>query len=195
MILPRLREATGEHHRAVEALVPLASGHGPDEYLRHLAVLLGFLRPMERELAPALPWFFLGLPFADRAKSPLLASDLRALGADPDRIADCARIPQIRSTAFALGCAYVIEGSTLGGKVIERQLAREEAWFATAPRSFLGCYGDEVGPRWKAFCARLECLCAEDCAGDEAVAGAVATFESLRRWLEAEAVGARSHGM
>ncbi|RMZ59403.1 heme oxygenase [Chryseobacterium nematophagum] len=50
----------------------------------------------------------------------------------------------------ALGALYVIEGSTLGGRVIAKQLSKTEG-FENITFNFFGCYHENTGSMWKAF--------------------------------------------
>ncbi len=57
-----------------------------------------------------------------------------------------------RHADFAVGCLYTVQGSTLGGKVIHRQLA---ALLPEGGRGFFAGHADD-GAHWRLFCARLE---------------------------------------
>lgn len=52
----------------------------------------------------------------------------------------------------ALGLVYVIEGATLGGNIIKRELSKNEEIISQSSFSYFGCYGKETGLRWKLFC-------------------------------------------
>ena len=55
----------------------------------------------------------------------------------------------------ALGALYVIEGSTLGGNVIAKQLSKTEG-FDGISFHFFGCYQENTGPMWKSFKEALD---------------------------------------
>ena len=55
----------------------------------------------------------------------------------------------------ALGAFYVLEGSTLGGAVIARTLKKNQHLSDIETYNFYGCYGEEIGMRWKQFCQVL----------------------------------------
>ena len=59
------------------------------------------------------------------------------------------KIP-ILNEAEALGIIYVMEGSSLGGNVIQKQLKKNPR-FETIDFHFFGCYGDKTGENWKSF--------------------------------------------
>jgi len=62
-----------------------------------------------------------GLDEIGRRKLPLLERDLRALGIAPCAVRPPA--PRLPDAAAALGALYVLEGATLGGRVIHRHVA------------------------------------------------------------------------
>ncbi|WP_143883814.1 biliverdin-producing heme oxygenase [Chryseobacterium binzhouense] len=56
----------------------------------------------------------------------------------------------ISNESEALGALYVIEGSTLGGNVIAKQLSKTEG-FEDISFYFFGCYQEKTGTMWKSF--------------------------------------------
>jgi heme oxygenase len=187
-ILARLRRETAEQHARVEAMLPLLdAGLTRDAYRRVLAAFYGYHRPLEPALWSAPGLDALGLRAAERRKVPLLERDLRALGLDAAALSvlpDCARLPDVGTLPRAVGCLYVLEGATLGGRVIERRLARTLGVDAARGGAFFASYGERVGPMWVAYRAAAARYAEEG--GDEnaVVAAAVETFASLARWLE-----------
>ena len=187
-ILARLKRETAEQHARVEAMLPLLdAGLTRDAYRRVLAAFYGFHRPLEPALWSAPGLAALGLHAAERRKVPLLERDLRALGLDDAALAalpDCARLPDVGTLPHAVGCLYVLEGATLGGRVIERRLVRTLGVDAARGGAFFASYGERVGPMWAAYRAAAARYAEEG--GDEnaVVAAAVETFASLARWLE-----------
>ena len=85
----------------------------------------------------------------------------------------------------ALGCLYVAQGSTLGGRVIARQLdyllpdSRGRSFFAGGP---------EDGARWRALCALIEREGGIPAQRAAMIAGAEAAFALFERCLERETV-------
>jgi heme oxygenase len=72
----------------------------------------------------------------------------------------------------------VVEGSTLGGQVISRQLAKANITL----RSYFSGYGERTGPLWKAFCQLLSQEATPD-SQTEIVQSASLTFQKLNAWL------------
>ena len=78
---------------------------------------------------------------------------------------------------------YVLEGSTLGGRVILRQLTPRLGVRAGEGASFLAGYGEDTGKHFKAFGEALRTFVAREGGLDRIVAGARATFASFERWV------------
>jgi heme oxygenase len=88
-------------------------------------------------------------------------------------------MPPLHTRLQLLGAMYVLEGSTLGGQVITRQLA-----LAGIPlRTYFTGYGTRTGPRWKTFCQLLTEAASTDPDQDEVVASACLTFQRLDQWI------------
>jgi heme oxygenase len=181
-----LREATHEEHEAIERVVPLTQDHLrlPD-YVAYLERALGFYAPLEARLSPALA----GVPALDlaaRQKTPLLERDLESLGVDAGRRAELPRCaPELpASPSAALGVLYVLEGATLGGRIIARHLEKNLPELPASARRFLEPYGEDTGPRWKAFGAAVEAFAAgPDADLDAMCAAARTTFTRYGEWL------------
>ncbi|CAB3675175.1 MAG: biliverdin-producing heme oxygenase [Achromobacter pulmonis] len=176
-----LRDGTRERHETLDQGLALSDADlDQTRYLAYLRALLGWLEPVERPLW-RLPWPA-GLQAATRAgKSALIRADLLAAG-DASPAPQCLDVPVPRAAdAYALGVAYVVEGSQLGGRFLAKRL--QDA-VPPLPLRYLRGYGDDTGTLWKAFLA-----CLDDCArGQEAQAlrGAQDAFDSLTAWLRAQ---------
>lgn len=117
----------------------------------------------------------------DHARRQRLARDLQVLGLPaPERL----HWGSPTSALARLGLAYVVEGSTLGGKVIYRQLDYLFGRSAAGRRFFRGSASD--GPRWQALCRDLESEGQTPRAIDEMTAGAIAAFELFERLVARE---------
>lgn len=79
-------------------------------------------------------------------KAHLLEEDLRSLGHRPAKVGMPLRL---RNLSEAWGALYVLEGSTLGGAMILKQL-RKHNW-PRQPFAYYGYYGSDTGPMWKSF--------------------------------------------
>jgi len=184
--LERIRSETRGLHQAIERSNPLSSARvSLQDYRRYLEKLLGFHAPLELRLAAMSEQHGLTAEFAGRSKTPLVVRDLAALGLRPATavaVAWSPWLPQPVGLGGLLGCAYVLEGATLGGKVILRRLAPQLPEIQGASR-YLDCYGDQVGERWKRLLALLETHLVTPEAEQAAVAAARDSFQALARWL------------
>lgn len=182
--LRRLKEETADLHLRAETHVHILDGGATvEDYRAYLGAMLGFHAPIERALAgdPALA--AAGFDAPARHKRAWLAADLRALGDDPARWPACAALPDVGVPTRAVGAAYVLEGSMLGGRYILAKLPPALAALRGRATAFLDGYGAETGARWRGFGAVVERLVRTPGDTDLAVAGARDTFARLIDWL------------
>ncbi|MCP3135737.1 biliverdin-producing heme oxygenase [Pyxidicoccus xibeiensis] len=192
-LLQRLKTETRPHHERTEAAVRLMEpGLTPGDYRRHLEALHGFYVPLEAALAARLEAAEPALRAHERWKVSLLEEDLRALGHDAAslaRLPRCEQLPALPGVPEALGCFYVLEGSTLGGQLILRHLRRHFAGVPVGDFAFFRAYGEDVGPMWRAFGEALTHTAARAASGDfdtRVVKGAQDTFDAFGAWLTRE---------
>jgi heme oxygenase len=150
----RLREATDDVHQALHRAAPfaaIADGAATREgYGATLAFLYRYHGAMAGWCAAGAESLGLReLAAAHQARLVALRLDLDFLGCTVPQIDEEAAL----SGAFAAGVLYTVQGSTLGGKVIHRQLD------ALLPddrgRAFFKGSRDD-GLRWQRLCAALE---------------------------------------
>lgn len=187
-LLGLLRRATDEAHQKIERSVRFLDADATTaDYRDHLTRLWGFVAPMEERLTAACASAPL-LELEARRKAHLLMEDLAALGlSDLARAAlpRCPELPAVDGLQAALGCLYVLEGSTLGGRYIEHRLTELRPDTIATAHAYLRCYGRATGERWRAFLAALGGYAR---APEVIVAAAQDTFVTLHRWLAAEGV-------
>lgn len=189
-IMQRLKAETRPYHDRLESS-PLSTGTlmGPlslEAYRAILSRFYGYHLPLESafQCHAGLKALFADLP--QRRKAQLLVADLLSLGAAPEEIENlpfCDQLPEIGDTAAALGAMYVIEGSTLGGQIIQRHLGSLHGLTHSRGIAFFSGYGEQTGMLWRAF-AEIAGVYAEGSgAEDRIVAGAIETYETFERWL------------
>ena len=188
MILPQLRSATAHLHERVERAVdPLGRLGSVEAYASLLERYYGFYQPFEQRLREAAGAVPINLNLAPRLKAPLLRSDLSALGRSDEAIEAlplCDTLPTPSGPDEVFGCLYVLEGATLGGQIIRKQIERDHGLVAARGGSFFSGYGDAVGPMWKAFCAALEDYARQHPETEHVVVGAaVETFTCFEQWF------------
>lgn len=92
------------------------------QYRRYLRALHGFRAPLEREAARALPRFAGGTgDWRPRFVAPAMEADMADLGMTPDRGEDMAR--PARDGAELMGLLYVLEGASLGARILSARAA------------------------------------------------------------------------
>lgn len=178
-----LREGTRERHETLDKGLALAEDHiDRCGYLAYLRALLGWLEPLEQRLWQ-LDW-----PQALRAperagKTAWLHEDLQAAG-DTAPVVFCDHPPEVAAPdAYALGVAYVVEGSQLGGRFLAKRL-QEVA--PDLPQRYLRGYGEQVGPLWKGFLLFLDDQAGALGGEARALQGARDAFDSLTEWLRGQ---------
>jgi heme oxygenase (biliverdin-IX-beta and delta-forming) len=183
-ILTRLRQETRPYHDTLEQnpfnQQLLAGTVSADTTRWFLERLYGFLAPYETWLRQQAADFGPDWEIEHRYRAGLILQDLQPTPAAA--LPRCPQLPPLDTRAQLLGAMYVLEGSTLGGQVITRQLAQ-----AGIPlRAYFSGYGELTGPRWKRF---VQLLAAEAAtmppAGQTAlVDSARLTFQYLSAWLK-----------
>lgn len=142
-MLAGLRAATAAAHEELDRRLGF-DRCDRDRYVTFLRASSAVVAPLELALAR-----WLGPDEISRASA--LRADLEALGATP---APPAPVPELRSLAEAMGAAYVVEGSALGGSVLARTVA--QALGLDTPRAYLTLRADQTGARWRDFIQKLD---------------------------------------
>ena len=191
----RLRSDTREAHQHLEDALALLEGRPTAaRFLQALERFHGFHAVWEAGVAAASPP--LASVFAGRSRLDALRRDLLALGLAPEEVDRLPRCGAARALTgdprAALGSLYVMEGSTLGGQVISRAIA-DATWAPPGGLAYFAPYGAETGPRWRALQAVLNAAPAADHAA--IVEGALATFATLRDWMQAGTESRASAGV
>lgn len=189
MVTDRLKTETRALHDAIEQTPALArlldADVRADEYVALLRCLWCFHAALEPRLEACLEAGSLDSAFslAARRKTPLLARDLAHYAAPVPPAAPDDALPALPTTAHALGALYVVEGATLGGRLILRHLGRSLGVTQAEGAAYYAGYGERTGAMWKTFCALLDARLTTPEEGDAAVAGASALYRTLAAWL------------
>lgn len=179
----RLRDATRDAHRRLEDAVGIARETVERDRI------VRFLQRMRAVHAAWEPWAArsaLDPAFlARRRKLHLIDEDLAALGAgDPARLPVCPRWPGPASLDRVAGSMYVLEGSTLGGRVIGRWIGAAE-WRPSKGLHYFDCYGSDTGAMWRETRAKLAEVAAFD-REERIILAARETFDRLHGWFAGE---------
>jgi heme oxygenase len=187
MILQRLREQTQPSHKRLESRLDLLERVlSLDRYRALLARFYGFYVPVEASLERLCRSSLPELQYPQRRKAHLLVQDMEALGssrAQIDALPLCQDLPTLHSFPQALGCLYVLEGSTLGGQIISRHLHGVHGLDAENCSAFFRSYGPQVGVMWRAFGAALDAYPLGQEEDIIVMHAACETFGALETWL------------
>ena len=193
-VLVRLRLETRVEHDATERLLDLmGSALTRAAYRQRLVQFYGFYSPLEAALqtrfAPSdggqvWPKAQLATLLPRLNKTGLLRQDLQQLGVITENLPLCRQLPPIHTQAEVLGCMYVMEGATLGGRLITRHV---HATLGITPASggrFFEGYGDDTSHMWQTMRQLLVSGAVDAPTENAIVKNAVATFACLRAWCQ-----------
>ncbi|MGV8842914.1 MAG: biliverdin-producing heme oxygenase [Pseudomonas sp.] len=156
-------------------------------YRRVLAAYFYFYQSIEASIDDFLRREPHAFDYAQRRKLPWLVADWHALSMRPDDpalgYAQPLEAVEILSAAHLAGVLYTIEGSTLGGQVISRQIAASLGLTVDAGARFFNGYGQQTAARWSALGVFLEHSAADALTRAQAATAALATFALLENVL------------
>lgn len=186
-IMATLKSRTALQHASIERVMPFFDESLTLEtYAQTLGAFLGFYVPVESRLAELFASETLGIDLVRRRRTHLLRQDLHALGISESAIAalpNCDNLPKLENPSSGLGCLYVLEGSTLGGQPISRELARRFRIDETSGASFFCSYGADVGAMWTQFCSIVRKHADDPTKRAAVVNAAIDTFSSFENWM------------
>ena len=190
-MLEALRAATRDLHARLEKRLPFFSARlDAARYRRLLQAYYGFYQPLEDALAASAQVPDELVP-RERVKIPTLVRDLHVLGltdADIVRLPLCPDLPVIDSPGTCLGVMYVLEGATLGGQLLRREVNARLGLDEHSGAAFLDVYGAATGPRWKAFLNHLNGASRDPGVVQAAADAAHSTFATFEHWLDGQEV-------
>lgn len=181
-VLEALRLATRSRHEKLASCPGMVRLFEPNysisEYRRHLGRLLGLFEPLERSIAGVAETSNLAFSL-QRAGD--LREDLLIMGTtrkELDALERCQCLPPVSSQGL-LGYSYAILGSSLGAKIIVKQLRN-----VLGPGASVQFYGDEKGrcaTLWPIFLQILEARGRPDIKTICATAAGI--FDAYETWL------------
>lgn len=178
--LDDLKIQTSDSHKKLEELPISMSIMSPDmkieDYTYYLSLMHDVHNDTERKIFP----FFVNAieDLEQRRKKPLIENDLLFLNAaktNSEKVFDTDGF----SAAFALGILYVVEGSTLGGRFILKNVSKVPQLSGEKGVSYFNGYGNKTGSFWKTFLNFLSEYEQEHNCGDEIIEGAIFAFNSI----------------
>jgi heme oxygenase len=184
MLIEKIRQQTRPNHEALEhAMSPfIMQVSNVNEYARLLRFFYGYFKPVQRAIDQALDRE--KLPDYDQRRKPeWILRDLQDLGEkDHAGIPLYTEAPSVNDPAEAIGALYVLEGSSLGGKVICNIIAGNLGIPDKKGLSFFYGYGPAAAVKWKDFMAVINSYTdAED--EEHIVTKANEVFAGFHQWF------------
>jgi heme oxygenase len=183
-----LRSATRTEHGSLDdhpAFTSLASGtlelagYGRIMRLFH-GLYAGLDAALDEACRRLLPE---GSRYSYARRLPMLSSDLARLEVEAGVPAPPPAAP--RTLAGLCGALYVVEGSVLGGAMLQRATAALLAGHGGGGDAYWRWCRDEGGARWASACDLIEATAATQRARDEMIATARQTFALFADWFAA----------
>ncbi len=187
MILQQLKHDTRCYHQQIERTLNLETRcQSLDGYRDVLGQFYGFYAPVETVLAQVADLSGVLNDLDQRHKTQLIVQDLHALGVSTSAMATlplCSNVPDLPGVPQALGCLYVLEGATLGGQIIVRQLQQYLGITSTWGSAFFNSYGPHTGSMWRTFGTQLSAYATTLERTTTILAAAQQTFRAFDYWL------------
>lgn len=181
----RLREATQAAHRALDhhpVLAPLVrTDLTRAQYGRALVALHGIQSSVESAILRFMVRHPQAFNYVARMRAELLEDDLRDLGLAPG---PALRVAPPQDVGEAVGMLYTIEGSSLGGQVIRRQVKALPG--EPLPVRFFSGHGPRTQSFWADFLAWSAAAC-PPARYEAAEAAAVGLFGAIKEHLDSAA--------
>lgn len=189
MILYKLRASTNEIHKRLEESTLLSKisrqSLKVDEYCSVLNKFYGFIAPCEQDLVSINSLEHYLPDFKRRLKTKLIQKDFNSilLSEDKNDISPCPNYPEIKTLNQAFGYLYVMEGSTLGGKIISENVRKTLGLSTETGVAYFNSYGEERGAMWKNFISYLSRYSDNQKKEMEIIYAATDTFLKLEGWM------------
>jgi heme oxygenase len=176
-----LKKETATRHIDVEKTMNPRIGNirSVEDYASLLKTFYGFYFPLQNKISRILTDSDLA-DISERKLASLVLEDLLSLGYPVTDIPICRDLPAISNKAEAFGCMYVMEGSTLGGRIISKWL-QSNTFISLQEEQlhFFSGYKEQTGAKWKTFLDALN----EQQDVHAVIDAANATFTLFQNWI------------
>lgn len=183
--LNNLRTKTAESHKKLEALPISKSIIDPkitiEEYALYLSLMHDVVLNLEETIYPILSGVISDL--SERKKAHLILNDLKNIGIEKKQTFSPLKQSSEISVPFAMGMMYVVEGSTLGGRFILKNIQENLAFNEEKGASFFAGYGNKTGSFWKSYLNTLTDFESGNNSEEEIIAGADYAFQVIGNHL------------
>lgn len=184
-ISEQLKKVTRENHQQLEKLlvILLKQVATKEDYVRILRLFYSYFGALEDEInvyigAAELP------DYHQRRKTQNIANDIKIMGGTVPGKAKGPDLPTIENPLQAFGALYVIEGSTLGGKIIHQMMEKKINIRNTEGMSFFKGYGDQTESKWASFKEQLNSQIDNQASSAIIINSANETFLKFKAWIE-----------
>ncbi len=195
IFMPRLRDSIRLIHDEAEKRGPLGkiveNTMTSESYVSILCRLYGFVTPCEVAMDPLLKVYGVEIRWNERKRADLLKKDLMFFGMSDlsiESIPKCYDVYRMDTTADALGLAYILEGSRLGGLTLSKALQKNFGFQNHQGYSYFSSNGVDVINLWSSFRDFMENYVALNDSGQEIIAAAISGFQKLNSWLDVQEV-------
>ena len=189
MLADQLKTDTLTNHQQSEKLlvVRMKAIRSVEDYVGLLQIFYSYFSGLEEKIDQYIT--VAELPdYQQRRKSAALAQDIEDLGGTPVEKASGEALPVIENIAQAYAALYVIEGSTLGGKIISKMMAQQLRIIDGKGLAFFGGYGDNTESMWEKFKQTLNKHAKSANEEIEIVNTANQTFIKFKEWAEKQSI-------
>ena len=174
-----------DHQQLDKLLIPYIKGCDTTaKYADLLQCFYGYFHPLELLISTYINDNTVP-QYSRRRKSNVIAEELQSMHENLRATNEDVPLPRIDNIAGALGAMYVLEGSTMGGKIISKILAGNLGKQPSDIR-FFNYYGDDADALWGQFVQTLNTFADElDDAGKDAIISVARnTFHCFKAWIE-----------
>ena len=183
-----LRQATHVHHNQLNRHPMLAglthADYAISDYQKLLCAYSGLYQGLEQHIMNFLCTHETQFDYRPRLKSAWLSQDLAYFQIAPATPNRAIAYPNIKELGDLVGILYVLEGSTLGGQLISKHLAKNlDLTSKTGGRFFAG-YAENTATFWTDFLLFAAQLDGNDAACLAAKNSARQTFELFLQTLD-----------
>lgn len=184
----QLKQFTRPNHQQLEKMLvtQLRSINTQKEYVKLLQLFYSYFGALEDKINQYIGPDKLA-DYFQRRKTESIASDIKKLGGTIHEKAKDQDLPKIEGHLQAFGALYVIEGSTLGGKIISQMMAKQLNIENTTGMSFFNGYGNDTELMWASFKESLNNQFQNQLDIDVIISAADDTFLKFKLWIEKNA--------
>ncbi|WP_432713310.1 biliverdin-producing heme oxygenase [Pedobacter sp.] len=184
MLSEEIKENTKTNHQTLEKKMigKMRSIESKDDYANFLAIFYSYFGGLELAINKHLDSSVLP-DYGQRRKTAALVDDLGALGHTLPTLAVDGSLPEIENHYQALGALYVIEGSTLGGRIICKMLSKQMDFIDDSVLSFFNGYGEQTDSMWQVFKQTMD-LPANEQQHETIINAANQTFLHFGEWFD-----------